>query len=363
MMAAASAVEEDPSAEVLIVERNPEIGRKVVISGGGRCNLTTSVTDVRELMGNYPRGEKWLKFVMHEFGPAEVYRWFEDHGIELKTEGKRVFPKSNDGNEVIRKFRELLSGVEIKFAKSVTGITRDGDGFRVEMDDEIIETDKVILTTGGQAYTETGSTGDGYEFAKALGHTVTPLTATLTSLLTDFGDLAGVAIEKAKLKLVGDKKYEFTGPFLFTHKGVTGPAVFALSAFSAFDEGIDKLYVDFVPDKSYDEIGDDLTEYVPKSLAKVMLDRMGKKSLNKKKEMLKNFEMKVVGRNPGTEIVTAGGVSLKEVDPKTMESKIIPGLYFAGELLDVDGLTGGFNLQIAWATGRIAGLSSTTFAR
>ena len=401
MMAASTIVESSHGTEVCIVEKNSMLGRKVLLSGGGRCNLTTVENDIRLLVKAYPRGERWLRYAMHEFSPGDVFEWFEKHGIPLKTEGRKVFPRSNQGTDVTDMFRRGFdkNNVEVLLDTSVEGIEKDGDGFVVTFGEseeggemETRYCDKLILTTGGHAYSHTGSTGDGYAFAKALGHSISPLAATLTSFTTTeswITDLAGVSIENAKLKLVGKEKNEFSGPFLFTHKGVSGPGIFALSSLSAFEECSAenplKLFIDFVPVLNPQALSEEIVGkvkdhpkktllrimnyYVPKSMLGVIFERLGldgakivgevaKKDLNRCVESLKNFEMTLGKRIPGAEIVTAGGVDLKEVDSKTMESKICPGLYFGGELLDVDGFTGGYNLQIAWATGRLSGVSA-----
>lgn len=393
MMAAATIVESGADAEVCLVDKNAELGRKVVISGGGRCNLTTAENEMSSLVTAYPRGGRWLKFCMHEFPPSDVCEWFEEHGIHLKTEGRKIFPVSNKGTDITAMFQKLFAdkGVEVLMKTAVTGIEKEEDGFKVRFEYGERFCDKLIIATGGHAYRSTGSTGDGYAFAQALGHNITPLAATLTSFSAAeewISDLAGVSVQNAKFKLVGREKHEWSGPFLFTHKGVSGPGIFALSSLSAFEECSAekplKLFIDFVPDSTYQDLTEEIAgeignspklalikivkEYLPKSLLKVIFGQLGvdgsrmasevaRKDLNRVIEALKNFEITLTERTAGSEIVTAGGVDLKEVDQKTMESKICPGLYFGGELLDVDGFTGGYNLQNAWATGRLAGLS------
>ena len=390
MMAAAWACKTSPLAHVTLLDRNDKLGRKVVMTGGGRCNLTTGTVDVKQLMKNYPRGGEWLKFAMYDFGPKQCYEYFESNGVPLKMEGNRAFPKSEKGEDIVGMFNEIFikNKVEVLYTKVVQGVRKEGDLFVVDLDNgDSIKSDKLILTTGGNAYSKTGSRGDGYTFAKSLGHKITPLAPTLTSLNSNeifIKSLAGVSAENAKLKLVvgggaGENEYEFTGSFLFTHTGITGPAVFAVSAFSAY-ERLKKgtaVYVDFVPSLNRDQLRAEIEEdpkapftravsrYVTKSLAEVFgvpvgkrVNEVGKKEITRVIELLKNFPIQITQRTPGREIVTAGGVSLKEVDKKTMESLITPGLYFAGELLDVDGLTGGYNLQIAWATGKLAGESA-----
>jgi len=392
MMAAATIVETNCDAEVCIVEKNAVLGRKVIISGGGRCNLTTAENDIPELMKAYPRGSRWLRFVMHEFSPSAVYEWFEKHGIPLKTEGRKIFPKSNQGTDVTGMFQKIFEAqnVEVLLKTAVVSIQKADSGFKATFDgDKETFCDKLILTTGGHAYRHTGSTGDGYAFVQALGHSINTLAATLNSFSVSedwIADLAGVSIANAKFKVLGK---EISGAFLFTHKGISGPGVFALSSLVAFEECSPNnplpLSIDFLPELDYqkltDKIQGNISEnpkkaisgivhgYLPKSVLAVMFKILGidaaksaaevaKKDVTRLVEALKNFKMTLIERSAGAEIVTAGGVDLNEVDQKTMESKICPGLYFGGELLDVDGFTGGYNLQIAWATGRAAGLSA-----
>ncbi len=364
-----------------------------MISGGGRCNVTTAITDKRELMKQYPRGAKWLRYALYEFPPEFVYSWFEDRGVRLKCEGPKVFPVSNNGKDVIGVFEKLFANdmVQVRLNSSVNLVRKVGEKFELKTDERVEIFDRLVLTTGGNAYHKTGSTGDGYAFAQDLGHTVTDLRASLTSFVTKekwVKDLSGVSFENVSFKLVGEScKYEFSGPFLFTHFGVSGPALFAIAAQSAYEEispdAPRSMFVDFLPKLSYQDLQEDITKrfsgnasvfnslmgFVPKSfLSQILLilaidpqrkaNELGKKDINRILESLKNFKLNLVGRTPGAEIVTAGGVDLSEVDQKTMESKICPGLYFAGELLDIDGFTGGFNLQVAWCTGRLAGESA-----
>jgi len=381
--------------KVQIFEKNDSLGRKVLLSGGGRCNLTTANIEINSLMKNYPRGSKWLRFLMYEFGPREVFDWFEKMGLDLKIENGRVFPKSNKGKDVVFMFNKVFAenNVEIFYNKALLAIQKDKNIFNLSFENGgLFKADRVILATGGSAYKHTGSTGDGYDFAKSLGHTITDLVPTLTSFISDgefIESLAGLSFENVVLKIVGKKTYEFKGDFLFTHKGVSGPGIFALSALSAFEicnkDNDLSLFIDFIPDFNYEELKENIksklienskislfkvvSKFVSKSFTLLLfkklnidvakrLSELSKKDFNKLIEFLKNFKVNLVSRSSGKEIVTAGGVDLNEVDPKTMESKICPALFFAGEILNVDGFTGGYNLQIAWGTGRIAGKSS-----
>jgi predicted Rossmann fold flavoprotein len=396
LMAAAALHEQCPDAEVFLIERNAGLGKKVIISGGGRCNVTTGLRDIREVLSKYPRGGKFLNSVMRRFPPEAVYAWFEDHGVPLKIEEDlRVFPQSNDGHDVVAAFERLFEGsnVRVMLNRHVIRIGRREVGYEIFFKDgQALEADRVILTTGGQAFRHTGSTGDGYAFAESLGHKITPLAPSLNSFFTKETwpkDVSGLSFENARLRTRFEKAYEFIGPILFTHRGVSGPAVFALSSLVAFEtydlaRPMD-LRIDIFPDQTESALSDRLEnalrEHAKKSLGNV-LDFMMSKSLalalcgdlglnpdarsadtSKKDtrrivEWLKGIPLHVVGRGAGDEFVTAGGIELAEVDPRTMESKISPGLSFAGEVLDIDGFTGGFNLQASWAAGRVAGESA-----
>jgi hypothetical protein len=426
IMAAAAAHETDPQVEIFIIEKNDGLGKKVMISGGGRCNLTTGIRDIQKVLAKYPRGSKFLAKAMHKFSPEDVFDWFEAHGVPLKIEDDmRVFPKSDDGHDVLAVFEKMfhIKSIHVLFKAHAKGIERLTDGFKVDFGDTRppLIVDRVILTTGGQAYRQTGSTGDGYGFAVSLGHSLTPLAPSLSAFHTRekwVADLAGVSFEKAAFACrlesrisVRDKlheaqpkdlypqtgpslrsgRQEVLGPFIFTHRGLSGPAVFALSALVAFEDfSAEKplvITIDFLPDRKLQEVTENirfhLAKYpkkslsnvlgtlVPKSLAACLCVQLGldpaspaggcgKKDAENMAKILKGLALHLVARAAGDEFVTAGGVNLKEVDPSTMESKICPGLFLAGEILDIDGFTGGFNLQSAWATGRLAGQNAVT---
>lgn len=395
-MAAATILETAPQAELFLIERNESLGKKVIISGGGRCNVTTGIQDVRTVLTKYPRGGKFLSKAMYHFPPADVYAWFESHGVPLKVENDlRVFPESNNGRDIVGVFENVFatSNVHVLLNHAVETIQKIGDVFEMRFKNgEKLEVDVVVLTTGGQAYRQTGSVGDGYAFASALGHTITKLAPSLNAFYTRElwpAMISGVSFQKAEIRAErGDIKYAFTGPFIFTHKGVSGPAVFALSSQVAFEDYDAKtplnIEIDLFPDESTEEVAQRIEKListvgkksflnviamvVPKSLAEIVLFELdingslhsaeiGKKDVLRCVAWLKGIPLTVVGRGSGDEFVTAGGVELSEVDPKTMESTICPGLYFGGEVLDIDGYTGGFNLQASWATGRLAGES------
>ncbi|MDP3976182.1 MAG: NAD(P)/FAD-dependent oxidoreductase [bacterium] len=400
MMAAVALKETCPRARVLLFEKNHHLGAKVIISGGGRCNVTTGREDPKDLVSFYPRGGKYLLSAFYHFPPRSVMDWFEDHGVPLKIEEDlRVFPRSNDGDDVVGALSKTLSslGAEVLLRSAVQSVERVGEKFLItygQTSSSELSVDGVVVATGGNAYRRTGSTGDGYAFAKALGHSVTPLAASLHAFVAAqpwVKELAGVSWQQAGITLNssdGARNYHFQGPFVFTHQGISGPAIFALSSLSAYEEFSPQrpltLYIDFFPELRKEELAQrwrELTDqhrkkqclnvvdmFLPRSLSGILLrelaippDRsiaeLSKAHQEKILQSLKGFSLSLVGKMAGEEFVTAGGVPLEEVDPRTMASKICPGLSFAGEVLDIDGFTGGYNLQAAWATGRLAGES------
>jgi len=366
LMAAAAAHVVDPQAELFLIERNDGLGKKVIISGGGRCNVTTGVSDIRTVLTRYPRGGKFLSSAMHQFSPDQVYAWFESHGVPLKIEEDlRVFPQSDDGKDIVRVFEKAFDApnIHILLKKSVLQIEKNAKGFSVFLKDETepVIVDRVIITTGGQAYRHTGSKGDGYAFAQSLGHTITTLAPSLNAFFTSEtwpGQLAGLSFEKATITVKRGKNASYTGPFLFTHKGVSGPAVFAVSslaAFEAYDQNRSlEIAIDLFPDVSDENLrglletnisnapkksfSNSFVGIVPKSLAETLCQELhiphekkacevGKKDLIRCVDWLKGIPLHVVARGAGDEFVTAGGVELTEVNPATMESKRCPGLF------------------------------------
>lgn len=406
LMASAAILESDPQAEIFLIDKNDGLGKKVIISGGGRCNVTTGIQDLKVVLTKYPRGSKFLTSAMHKFSPSDVYGWFESHGIPLKIENDlRVFPKSNDGHDVVKVFEKMFkaSNVKLVLKNQVSGVKKVKQGFEIGLNNvETLLVDKVILTTGGQAYRQTGSTGDGYSLAASLGHTITELAPSLSALLTQEtwpAKVAGLSFQQCSVTVFSTQlgregrlgRFRTSGPMLFTHKGISGPAVFAFSSLVAFEK-FDaqhplEIAVDLMPNKTAVDLTASLeaiklanpkkswinllAEFVPKSLSEIICQELkldgekrshdiSKKDLARCVGWLKAVPLHVVSRNAGDEFVTAGGVDLKEVDPSTMQSKICPRLYFAGEILDIDGFTGGFNLQASWATGHLAGASAAS---
>ncbi len=395
MMTAARITEVAPEAKVVLFEKNPGLGSKVIISGGGRCNVTTGIEHVREVLKRYYRGGKFLTSAMWNFPPADVYAWFEDHGVPLKIEeDMRVFPASNKGEDVVGVFERLFkeSGVDVRLKTSVESVSRADDGFVIEVEGKKEKFDAVILTTGGQAYRHTGSTGDGYTFSEALGHTITPLAASLNAFVLAeewMHETPGVSFTDIEMTVAGNTTQHARGPIVCTHTGISGPAVFALSAQVAFEEYSKEnplaMYIDWLPDESEQGFRQKLDnacratpknmltrflqEWLPKSMAVQLLKaanvdqdsilaEVSKQMRIDVVQYIKKSEVRIIGRSAGSEFVTAGGVDTNEIDPRTMQSRITPGLFFAGELMNVDGVTGGFNLQASWAAGRLAGESS-----
>ncbi|KKR05432.1 MAG: pyridine nucleotide-disulfide oxidoreductase [Candidatus Peregrinibacteria bacterium GW2011_GWC2_39_14] len=393
MMAAALVAESHKNIDAYIIDRNTIFGKKVALTGGGRCNVTTGLNDIPEILNRYPRGSRFLKHAMYNFPPERVREFFENHGVPLKEEKDlRVFPCSENGIDIVKAFEKIFlenKNIHILKNQTVFKISKKDDKFLVQFAKRQNQTfDAVIITTGGKAYMETGSVGDGYEFAQSLGHKITELAPGLSALATKetwTRDVSGISFNDAEITA---GKHTFRGPFLFTHKGISGPAVFAISSLIAYEklsessplpisidlfpnilhEDLSKIIrteIQTNPKKAFKNIkvgtlAQKLTEIIgqiTKINPEKRISELTKNEMHEIAKSIKNLPLNIVARISGEEFVTAGGVDLSEVDPKTMQSKICPGLFFGGEVLDIDGFTGGFNLQAAWATGRLAGES------
>ena len=376
---------------VLLLERNDRLGKKLLITGKGRCNVTNDCT-AQEVLQNTPRNGRFLFSAMSAFPPERIKTFFEENGCQLKTErGNRVFPVTDRSQSILESLQNCLRRchVTVKTARVKSILVEDGRVCGVQTQQETIRANWVILATGGVSYPTTGSTGDGYEMAKALGHTVVAPEGNLVPLETagqDCQDMQGLALRNCGVKLVNGKGkalYKDFGELLFTHFGVSGPTVLSASCHLR-GEGC-RLVIDLKPaleeNKLDDRIRRDLevyknrtmenalTDLLPRSMIPVVLRRleidpnMQANSLTKQKrralvELLKAFSVEITGKRPVAEaIITSGGIKVSEIDPKTMQSKLVPGLYFAGEIIDCDAYTGGFNLQIAWATAYAAGMA------
>jgi len=390
MFAAITAAQQ--GAKVLLLERNDRLGKKLLITGKGRCNVTNNCP-AQEVLQNTPRNGRFLFSAMTAFPPEKTMGFFEDRGCELKTErGNRVFPVSDKAMSILDCLQRELrrQNITVKTARVKGILTENGAVVGVQTQNETIFAKWVILATGGASYPTTGSTGDGYAMAAALGHTIVPAQGSLVPLETkgnDCQDMQGLSLRNVGVKLLNAKGkvlYKDFGELLFTHFGISGPTVLSASCHLK-GEGC-RLVIDLKPaledNKLDDRILRDLELYqnramenalidlLPRSMIPVVLRRleidpqMQANSLTRQKrralvELLKGFPVEITGKRPVAEaIITSGGVKVSEIDPKTMESKLVPGLYFAGEIIDCDAYTGGFNLQIAWATAYAAGASA-----
>ena len=375
--------------KVLLLERNDWMGKKLLITGKGRCNVTNDCS-AEDILKNVPRNGKFLFSAMNAFPPQRIMDFFNGHGCALKTErGNRVFPVTDRSQSVldclVNEMRKAKVTVRTARVKKI--MTLEGRVCGVQTESEVITADWVILATGGVSYPATGSTGDGYAMAKELGHTVVEPQGSLVPLETagdDCQQMQGLALRNCGVKLLNAKGkvlYKDFGELLFTHFGVSGPTVLSASCHLK-GEGC-KLVIDLKPALDEGKLNDRilrdlemyqnramenaLTDLLPRSMIPVVLRRleidpaMQANSLTKQKrramvELLKAFPVEITGKRPVSEaIITSGGVKTGEIDPKTMESKKVPSLYFAGEIIDCDAYTGGFNLQIAWATAYAAG--------
>ena len=380
--------------DVVILEPNEKLGRKVRITGKGRCNLTNAC-DVKAFLENVPTNPKFLFSAVTTFPPAAAMEWFESLGVPLKVErGNRVFPVSDNANDVAEALIKRLKALGVRHVRNrALDIAVENGAVRAVVTDRgEIPCAGAILCTGGLSYPATGSTGDGYALAAALGHTVVPARASLVPLESDApycAELSGFSPRNVDVKLTEDGKviYAERGEMLFAHFGVTGPLVLSASAHirhwgaRRYDLAIDfkpalspekldeRILRDFEKFHNRD-IANGLAELLPRSLIPVMLrlaDIPGETkvhSVTREQRLrlggvIKSFPLPLTGPRPVAEaIVTGGGVDVRQADPRTMQSKLVRGLYFAGEVLDVDAYTGGFNLHIAWATGRKAGLAA-----
>lgn len=392
--------------EVILLEKNNILGKKILITGKGRCNITNSI-DIDEFTKNVPGNGKFLYSAFHNFSNKDIISLIEKNGLKVKEErGNRIFPVT-DRAEDVRKCleKEVLkhSNISIRYNADVREILLNDNkdsvvGVKLSNGENILSS-KVILATGGKSYSGTGSTGDGYIMAKKVGHSIEKIRGSLVPLKADLNicqKLQGLSLRNVGIKIVDIEKgkniYNDFGEMLFTHFGVSGPTILSSSAHLLRYKNVDnllsenkiKLYIDLKPaldDEELDrrilrdfekfknkEFKNSLYELLPKKIidSVIHLSRIDKyKRVNEitKEErhylitLLKNFEVTILGFRPVEEaIVTAGGINIKEINPKTMESKLVKGLYFAGEIIDVDAYTGGFNLQIAYSTGYTAGM-------
>lgn len=394
MFAALAAAEN--GHEVLLLEQNEKLGKKLFITGKGRCNLTNAC-DTEELFRNITRNDKFLYSAIYTYDNFRVIDFFEKHGLMTKTErGNRVFPASDHSSDVIATLKRELEkrGIVIRLHTKVKRLLENSDGICgvILSDDDRVKADAVILATGGCSYPSTGSTGDGYRFAKEAGHKVVPCRPSLVPFTAkeDYvKELMGLSLKNVKVTIKNKQKvlFEDFGEMLFTHFGVSGPLL--LSASSIVNEAVQKeplaMEIDLKPALTEEQLdkrilrdfeeaknrcfSNSIGKLYPAKMIPVITKLSGidpEKRVNEitREERAKlaactrSFPLTLTGfRGLEEAIITRGGVTIKEINPSTMESKLKKNLFFAGELLDADALTGGFNLQIAWSTGYLAGSS------
>ena len=397
----ASSIAAQCGASVLLLERNDVLGKKLRITGKGRCNLTNNCS-VNEVIENIPTGGRFLHGALNGFTPRDAMSFFESLGVRLKTErGSRVFPQSDKAADVVDALRRLMDkeGVTNRQARAIGIVSNSGKIIGVQTaGDDIIHCKSVILATGGMSYPATGSTGDGYNMACELGHTITPLRGSLVPLTAEPDvcvRMQGLTLKNVRLFVYDTGKrpvFEEFGELLFTHFGLSGPLVLSASAHMR-DFSSRKYYVNIDLKPALDEkkldlrILRDFEKYSNRDFSNALNDLLGRlmipviveksgilpstkvHSISREQRLglvrlLKALRIDVDSPRPVEEaIITSGGVELREINPKTMESKLVRGLFFAGEIIDADAYTGGFNLQIAWSTAYSAARSAVEYAK
>ena len=401
MMAAITAAEYGNN--VTIIEKNSDFGKKLLITGKGRCNITSSLY-MSEFIKNTPGNGQFLYSAFQNYTNTDIIDFLKNQGLEVKEErGNRIFPVTDKSIDVLNCFKSKINELKIKklFNTRVQKIlVQNGEVLGVRTEKEIIQTDKIILATGGKSYPLTGSTGDGYLIAKNIGHKVTEIRPSLVPLViyekNECKEMQGLSLRNVGIKIIDESKnkliYEDFGEMVFTHFGISGPTILSGSAHLVRYKEIDnlmkeqkiKLQIDLKPALTEEQLDErilrDFKEFKNKqfkhALDKLLPQKMipiviEKTKINEEKrvneitkeerrnlvKVLKKFELTIKDFRPVEEaIITSGGINIKEINPKTMESKLVKGLYFAGEIIDVDSYTGGFNLQIAYSTGYTAGM-------
>ncbi len=387
MMAASCLIKR--GRRVILLEKNDRLGKKLLITGKGRCNVTNNCSS-DELIKSTVTGGRFLYSAFSSFSSADTMEFFENLGVSLKTErGNRVFPVSDKASSVLEAMKRSLGNTEIIYERVVSV----KEGFSVETENYLIECESVIIATGGASYQRTGSSGDGYALAEKLGHSIVPIKPALIPIVTrenDAAEMQGLSLKNVVLSLYKkDKKkpiYSEMGEMLFTHFGLSGPIVLTASCYIKDSPEDYKIEIDLKPalnrEALHKRILRDFEEnknkalfnvlplLLPRALVPVIIKRIGVDPLKKINsitgserealvENLKALSFQVSSLRPIEEaIITSGGIKTNEIDPKTMESKICRGLFFAGEVIDVNALTGGFNLQIAFSTGYSAGMNA-----
>lgn len=391
---AAYAAKSNSDKKVLLIEKNNMLGRKLYITGKGRCNVTNSI-DISDFLLNVTRNPNFLYSSFYRFSNEDTMNFFEMNNVPLKIErGRRVFPESDKSSDIIKAFTKSIEGIQINLKEEVLKVLKEIDYFLIKTNKGLYKSESIIIATGGLSYPSTGSTGDGYKFAKKLGHNIIQPLPSLCPILLNDKDVnlvTGLTVKNAELSLYIDEKLVniFFGDFLFTHKGISGPLVLTVSDLIAgLDASRVRLICNFKPSIPIKELEERIlkdidsnpkrelktlfSHYFPKSLGEYLLSKIGLNTnlklheINKEirkdiVELMTEFEFDVKGLdNIKQAIITKGGVSVDEINPSTMESKLVNNLYFCGEVIDVSALTGGFNLQIAFSTGYLAGFSASS---
>ena len=400
MMAAITSAEN--GNKVTILEKMQNLGRKLLITGKGRCNITSSLP-IEEFIQNTPGNGQFLYSCFKNYTNQDIIQFLKKQGLDVKEErGNRIFPTTDKSIDVLECFKRKLKqlNVDIKYNTRVIDISKEEEKLQVKTENNTYEAEKIILATGGKSYPLTGSTGDGYKLAQNLGHTITKIKPSLVPLESYekklCKNLQGLSLRNVKIELKNTENnktiYEDFGEMLFTHFGVSGPTILSGSAHLVRYKNIEELLknkrvdlkIDFKPALSEEKLDErilrdfielknkqfknSLDKLLPQKLIPIIIEKSKispEKKVNEitKQErknlvkILKSFELTISNFRPIEEaIITSGGINIKEINPKTMESKLVPGLYFAGEIIDVDSYTGGFNLQIAYSTGYTAGM-------
>lgn len=391
LIAAGTAAEN--GASVTLIEKNSRVGRKIMITGKGRCNLTNNC-DVQTYISNVPVNGRFLYSAINNFSPSDTMMFFENLGLELKTErGNRVFPASDKAVDVVDTLYSYVKKLKVDIVNdtALSLAFEDGAVCKVKCQNAVYEADSAVVCCGGKSYPLTGSTGDGYTLAKQAGHTIItpkPSLVPLESNDNDCKSMQGLSLKNVSLKIInrqnGKTEYSDFGEMLFTHFGISGPMVLSASShlrdistkdyYAQIDlkpaltiEQLDKRLQHDFNENANKDVSNAFSKLLPRKIIVPVLKRWGvpfdkkcnvitKEERKRLCELLKAFTVDISGFRPIEEaIITSGGVKVSELNPKTMESKLVRGLYFAGEVIDCDAYTGGFNLQIAWSTGRLAG--------
>lgn len=385
-------------ADVTIIEKMPRVGRKILVTGKGRCNIANAC-DIDEFMKNVPVNGRFLYSALNNFSPFEVLDFFNEIGLKTKVErGNRAYPESEKAMDVVDTMRRFVTdnGCKIVTDTVTQLIIEDGEIIGVKGENGKYFADAVIIATGGASYPLTGSTGDGYKLAKQAGHTIIDIKPSLVPLESPdkcCKDMQGLSLRNVALKVKNNKNkvvYEDFGEMLFTHFGISGPMVISASChLNDYEANGYTAHIDLKPaldneqldkriQKDFKEninraVSNSFSKLLPKKMIPVVLKRWGVpfetkcNSVTKEQRkalvsLLKDFTIEISNSRPIEEaIITSGGVKVSEINPKTMESKLVNGLYFAGEVIDTDAYTGGFNLIIAWSTGRLSGESAAEF--